>query len=203
MNTSEQNYKMIRKTAMKLFQEKGFDNVSVKDICDVSGVPRRSFYTLFKNKDELILSYFHFSDELINDVDSFHELLMLNDPYSKLIAIVRVYLNLLEKNGPYFLSQIYRIGTQGNETALFGIADGLKEISCKIIEECQKNGSILNQTEPELLWESLASFLIGICYIWCCGEPFPLEENALSRFEVLANTKPELRQYHSDTTIFI
>ncbi len=198
MNTSEQNYKLIRKTAMELFQEKGFDNVTVKDICDAAGVPRRSYYSHFKNKDELILSFFDLNSDLFSDVESFKDLLVLNDSYSKLLGIVKNYLELLEKNGRNFLSQIFRIGTQADDIVLFQMASGVKDLSVQLIAECQKDGSILNQSAPEVLWESLTSYLIGICYIWCCSEPFPLVETALSRFEVLAETKTELRRYHSD-----
>jgi AcrR family transcriptional regulator len=200
MNTSEQNYQLIRKTAMELFREKGFDEVTVKDICDAAGVPRRSYYSLFQNKDELILSYFDLNQELYSGSGILNELLLLNDPYSKLLALVRFYITLLEKNGRHFLSQIYRIGVQNGETTLFDIAAaGMKDLSSQLIGECQKDGSIRNMTSPDLLWESLTTFLIGIAYVWCCKEPFPLEETAMSRFEDIVDAKPELRQYHNDT----
>ncbi|MBQ8926485.1 MAG: TetR/AcrR family transcriptional regulator [Clostridia bacterium] len=199
MNTSEQNYKAIRKTAMELFRNRGFDNVTVKEICEASGVPRRSFYALFENKDQLILSYFDLNQELFLDVDSFTELMLLNDSYSKLLGIVSNYLDLLEKNGRNFLSQIFRIGTQDDQNILSVLASGMKDLSSQFIKECQEDGSVLNQTDPDLLWESLTTFLIGICYLWCCGEPFPLKETALSRFEDIIGTRPELRKHHNDT----
>lgn len=198
MNTSEQNYKLIRKTAMKLFREQGFDNVTVKDICEAAGVPRRSYYSLFQNKDELILSYFKMDQNLLADVDTFTSLLMQKDAYSKLIGLVRTYLELSEQNGRHFMSQLFRIGTQSEESALLDIAVSMKDMSTQLIKECQEDGSILNQTAPDLLWESLTTFMIGISYIWCSGEEFPLIETAMSRFEDLVVTKPELRQYHNE-----
>lgn len=201
MNTSEQNYKLIRKTAMELFQEKGFDQVTVKDICDASGVPRRSFYSLFSNKDELILSYFKLDQKLLADVDSFRDLLMKTDSYDKLIGIIQIYLQLLEKNGPVFLSQIFRISIQNEKSPLFDMASGVKELSCQLIEQCQKEGSILNQAAPEFLWESVVTHFVGICYIWCSGVTFPLTETAISRFEDLVNTDKVRRQEYIDSLI--
>lgn len=197
MNSSEYNYKMIRKTAMKLFREKGFENVTVKDICEVSGVPRRSFYTLFSSKDELIMSFYDLNQELLADVDVYSEVLMLNDPYSKLIALVRIQLELLLNNGRHYLSQLYRIGLQNEGSALAKMAVGQKSLASQLIAECQSEGLIRNRTDPVLLWESLTIFMIGICYLWCCEESFPLLETAISRFEDIVDAKPELRHYNN------
>jgi AcrR family transcriptional regulator len=47
----------IRKTALALFDEGGFDAVSVQDIADATGMSARTFFRYFASKDDILLDY--------------------------------------------------------------------------------------------------------------------------------------------------
>ena len=74
--------KYIIETAMRLFQEKGLENINIEDIVKKVGVTRGAFYHYFKSREELIASVMY---------KSFHE----NNPF--MIVEKRKDLNALEK----------------------------------------------------------------------------------------------------------
>ena len=57
MNRKEQailTKKKLFKTAVKLIKEKGFDNISVSDICKEAQVAKGTFYVHYKAKEDII-----------------------------------------------------------------------------------------------------------------------------------------------------
>ena len=48
----------IISSAVTLFKEQGYDNVSINAICKHAGINRSSFYNAFSNKEDIILYMF-------------------------------------------------------------------------------------------------------------------------------------------------
>lgn len=53
----------IFETAMELFRQNGYDNVSVLDICNACGITKKAFYYHYASKDELAVQYFRATGE--------------------------------------------------------------------------------------------------------------------------------------------
>ena len=47
----------LSRTAIRLFREEGYRNVTVNKICEAAGVTKGSFYHHFDSKDDIILQY--------------------------------------------------------------------------------------------------------------------------------------------------
>jgi AcrR family transcriptional regulator len=58
--------KRIYDTAVRLLAEKGYDNTSVDDICNASGVAKGSFYHYFRKKSDIIVKTYEDVDERIS-----------------------------------------------------------------------------------------------------------------------------------------
>lgn len=53
--------------ALQVIQEKGYDNLTVDQICEELGVTKGSFYHHFKSKSDLIFQYYKFLEGHISD----------------------------------------------------------------------------------------------------------------------------------------
>ena len=51
----------ILKQTYKLYQEKGFNNVTIQDICKKTNITKPTFYKYFKNKEDTII---HLYDDM-------------------------------------------------------------------------------------------------------------------------------------------
>ena len=61
---SKQNKEKILKSFFKLLEEKPYSEITIVDISIDESVSRKTFYRLFKNKENLLNTYI---DQLLND----------------------------------------------------------------------------------------------------------------------------------------
>ncbi len=61
---SKQNKEKILKSFFKLLEEKPYSEITIVDISIDASVSRKTFYRLFKNKENLLNTYI---DQLLND----------------------------------------------------------------------------------------------------------------------------------------
>jgi len=55
----------ISDAAFRLFREKGYDNVSVMDICHEVGITKPTFYKFAASKDALLSQFYRGADETV------------------------------------------------------------------------------------------------------------------------------------------
>ena len=102
---SKETKERIFKAAKEILQRNGYENLSIKNICEEAGVSNGSFYHHFKTKDDL-LSYYIVAQPASNTA-------LLDIPQNKeeaINAIVDVYLNYAaycKELGPDFVAGYY------------------------------------------------------------------------------------------------
>ncbi len=95
----------IFQAAQKIMQDKGYEQLSIKNICEEAGVSNGSFYHHFKTKDDLLSYYLEEIpgyDPTISDVPK--------DKEEAIVHIVDVYLNYVQycrQLGADFMSNFY------------------------------------------------------------------------------------------------
>lgn len=157
--------KLLVHHAFQLFKEKGYQNVSVKDICTSAHVQRGTFYYHFSSKDAII--------------DSFYENLEVSPLLQSTIIVTTNYwlkLWLLHKPaidwtiemGTDILSTILIINLQKNCSTLFPKSEiRTKENVLDVIEHGQKAGHFHSQRSPLELYHTIRNQILGICLTWC------------------------------------
>lgn len=110
---------VIFAAAAKLFSERGFSNVSIRDICEAAGVTPPTIYHHFGNKNQL----FQEVTRSRLSLDTFHQTLLdslttQSDPASQLCAFIDHYINFFPRdffNPGMFLQDTTRISGQSFE----------------------------------------------------------------------------------------
>lgn len=102
---SQETKRKIFQAAKKILQKKGYEELSIKNICEEAGVSNGSFYHHFKTKDDL-LSYYIEEQPRINP-----DLLALPESADEAkIAIIHIYLHYASycrELGVDFISNYY------------------------------------------------------------------------------------------------
>jgi len=154
-------------TALELFDRKGYEKVSINEICRKAGVSTGAFYHHFKSKDQILMEEFmkidDFYMELANKVSG------IEDSLKRLQAFISSTMRSLDDMGLKRLKVTYhtQIGPDrkasylGNEKrALYSILEGL-------FLEGQENGQIRQDMSAEVLTRLSIHCVRGIIYDWC------------------------------------
>mgnify|MGYP000949834580 FL=1 len=167
----------IIETAIGLYKERGYENVSVKDICNRCNLTRGAFYYHFKSKDEILDNYFLSSDNLaINEI---LPLISAKKYIEQFYYFFDMYLERTFIAGHDIFGQIIKrnIDKSGK---IFSPKDiNMRKVYSSLIEKAQNAGEILNRTPPDLLVDTIVYIADGIALVWCSqnGDFDYVEEN--------------------------
>ncbi len=102
---SEQTKKKIFEAAAELIKQHGFQYLTIKNICEVSGVSNGSFYYYFKTKDELLAYYLsEVYKEYVAQLDSPEP---QEDYRISILDAYLFYADYCEKTGVDFIASYY------------------------------------------------------------------------------------------------
>lgn len=108
--------KEIVSNAIILFKEKGYNNVSVNEICRVCGIVKSTFYYYFKSKDELLDHFYYLSPTI---EDNIFKSLTIEKNIEKLWFFMNIYINYEILNGSEILSQVIKSNLDSDKGGLF------------------------------------------------------------------------------------
>lgn len=165
---SKETKERIFRAAKKIIQKNGYEELSIKNICEEAGVSNGSFYHHFKTKDDL-LSYY------IEDQPSINPDLLdvpRNASEAK-IAIIHVYLNYAgycRELGVEFLSGYYDTKNQAlNPTIRTERPYPIVTVQT-YVERALKAGIITMDVGIEDFTTDIRMIVIGNVFEWCLRE---------------------------------
>lgn len=151
----------IYSTAVDLMEKKGFQNITVEEICKIAGVSVGSFYNCFKSKSEILNEIFKQADEYFQNIGP--DELKNGSAIDRIIRYFEIYAEYSVKRGVDFIKQLY--GVRNN---LF-ITKGryLQALLHDIISEGQESGEIGRDMTPDEAVEYMFIAIRGVVYHWC------------------------------------
>jgi len=188
---AQESRRKIFETAVELFDRKGYDNVSIAEICEKAGFSAGAFYYYFESKEQVLAErYLPFA--LASDA-FFKEILGRAQKENKssvdqLAAFINTFLEYMNDVGVDALKTAYRLQIGPGFKASPGTAALLKphDIVEKIVEEGQKAGEIRTDMSAAEITESLYSCVVGVLYSWCLPNmSFDLREAGRKCFELV------------------
>lgn len=150
--------------AILLFIEKGFDNVTVDDICEATGITKPTFYYHLSSKDDIILQYY---DYMINDLSPMlTKMLMIQNPHEQIEILFRFLLKGIKAISKPTNNQLYITNLKGNK-GTFSLRDNVRQIGTSIIKRGQESGIFKSEKDPEKLLELSSHLFMGYQIMWC------------------------------------
>ncbi|MST68059.1 TetR/AcrR family transcriptional regulator [Clostridiales Family XIII bacterium RF-744-FAT-WT-3] len=181
----------LKKVAIDLFKAYGYNNVSVRQICNAAGVARSTFYSMYSSKDDLVVSIY--TVEMDSPEKSLEELAHMKNDLERLWVFYSKYVNLAITVGPEVSAALMCIELNHN----VGICDAMKKIrryTVALCQNCQEQGLVMNPWPAEQLIPMVSSAITYETYEWCrCKGDYPLKENARMTFEALLNVPEKYR----------
>ena len=185
----------ITEIAIDLFLEKGYDNVTIQDICKKASITKPTFYSYIGSKDDLIIDLY---DTSIKDIlgDSYH-FLTIESGYEQLVYIFSKLLKDTQKYGSDILSHMLTANLK-EDRGSFELRKNLTDMSVVILAKAQKNGDILNQSDPVKLYTALAYLFSGYEMMWCIKDgQSEFSKDFFESFNLILQVKEEYKDiYH-------
>ena len=178
----------IAECAIALFRDRGYDNVSVNEICESAHTSRSVFYSVFKGK-RAILDYV-VSKPQQNDEESFRKFADAENDFERIWQLFDRFIDIALDFGPKLTSRLFIMQFDSPK----GIRDAvhaLDDLFATLAKNCAKNGIIETEEPPELLSRIATDLILHELYVWCSQDGnFSLRERARQYAEVAYHVKP-------------
>ncbi len=181
----------LKKVAIDLFKTYGYNNVSVRQICNAAGVPRSTFYSMYSGKDDLVISIYTVNLDISEK--KLEELAHTKNDLERIWAIYSQYIKLAMNVGTEVSAALMIIELNRN----VGIYDAMKKVrryTVALCQNCQEQGLVMNPWPAEQLIPMVSASLNNQVFEWCrCKGDYPLMKNARMTFEALLNVPEKYR----------
>lgn len=151
----------IYNVAIELLENKGYENITISDICKQAGVAVGSFYTHFNSKNDILVEIFkrgddYFRNEVKNSLGN-------NSSFDKIIDYFDYYAKYLESLGIDMVKQLYSFNNKMFTTE----GRYMQVLLDEIIIDAQKNNELLSDTPYTIITKQLFIIARGVVFDWC------------------------------------
>lgn len=156
----EEMRKLILDGAQKLFLLNGFDKVSIRNIADEIEYSPATIYLYFKDKNELL--YALHQRGFVQMVQEFQPLLLLTDPFEKLVEMGRSYIRFAVENPELFdLMFIMTAPMDTLEKKEWVEGDQAFGLLMQVVQECMDAGVFQKhdvQATAMMIWSGIHGY---------------------------------------------
>ena len=135
--------KEIFNVASVLFLEKGFNETSMRDIAEKTGIGKSTIYDYFENKDAIIL---YFLEEEMRSLNAESKMISesKNDTYSKLRQLIKKRIDFYKSKRSIALLLIYQAQRLSSKSVVKWMSrrEEYTKILQNVIESCQQSSMI-------------------------------------------------------------
>ena len=161
----------ILSSALELMRERGFEKVSVRDICKAAGITTGAFYHHFPSKEALLESGFAPMDDHMRQALAGHE---AEEPDRRLWRILAAYARFMEESreliGRYYQRRIAEPGSRPMDSSRYTLAAMLE-----CFRQAEREGILAAGRTPEWVTEFCYRHFRGVVIDWVLhGYSYPL-----------------------------
>ncbi|MCF0246824.1 MAG: TetR/AcrR family transcriptional regulator [Ileibacterium sp.] len=161
---------IIQTTALELFREKGFESVTVLEICQKCQITKPTFYKFAASKGSLLIHYY--AKLLIAHQPGWDDRDLHGSWGQCVLDTFDFYIDALTENGPELLAHLFIHNFDAGEQSIFVYRSELLQTLFDVINSAKKEGSITTPQETVPLSLALVDLLLGYAAYWslCKGE---------------------------------
>lgn len=184
----------ISETAISLFLERGYNNVTITDICNECGITKPTFYKYAGSKEDLILNLY---DITINDiVTNTYQFLQVSSHYEQFLIVFHTLIGDSIRFGSDLFSQML-ISNLKQDHNSFSLRENLTRLCVLILQKAQENKEIMNPNPPEVLYNAIAHMFSGYELNWCIKNgDFDWADSFYSSLAAVLDVRSDLRDVH-------
>ena len=188
---SSKHIKSVIETAIELFKEKGYENVSVNDICKTAGVARSSFYLMFSGKKDIV-------DRILSDVrldsnELTNDLITAKNDFERMWVLCNRYLKVANSFGPEMTGTMFRLELL-DEIDLLDEVHKIDDWMIELTRNAQEMGVIKSPEPAEVIAPASVDIVYYATYEWCKSKGgFSLQRRARELSEAVLNVAPAYR----------
>ncbi|MDO4494081.1 MAG: TetR/AcrR family transcriptional regulator [Clostridia bacterium] len=184
INENESTRELLVKCASELLREKG-SAFTIREVCAKAGVSVGTFYTYYKNKNELIL-------ERLNRRDRFMIEELKNaptEPEARMIAIAASYIDYSLERGVVSVRDVYHSMLLNGVTTVNDRETYLYRELADTIAAGVACGAFIPELDQQQFADTVLCALRGVNYNWCyySGEGFDPKERACHAVSLLVS----------------
>lgn len=154
----------IAAAALELFRARGYDAVTVQDICDACSISKPTFYSRVSSKDDLIVDFYDsVTLELTRRLSS---LVSAKSRWEQLMVCFGTLVDETERIGPEIMRQMLIINLREDRHS-FDERKYLTNVMVAIIKNGQEEGEIGNTMDAEGLYHTATYLFQGYLSMWC------------------------------------
>lgn len=170
---------LILKTAMNLFLDKGFENITIRNIAEKIEYSPATIYLYFKNKDEILYTLRSEGFEKLYEHQK--SSLKLNDPIERLHKHGEAYIQFALENPEYYDLMFMMKGPVKRIQEINDCDIGLKsyELLKTNVKECMEAG-LFPRTNIDVAAFSLWSYVHGIASLIIRGRGIMFPEERIN-----------------------
>jgi AcrR family transcriptional regulator len=185
----------IIQTAVGLFKERGFDNVTIAEICKKSRVNKTTFYYYFESKHALLKNYYLMRNEIGPSILSV--LVSEENPVEQLWLMLMCGMNFILDSGWQIIKQIYVLNLTKDIQSFRLTQQKIEVFSAMktVLVKAQTANMVRNQSDPKTLLVMLIHMTYGVTYSWCGKQGgFDLKKTIRVFFENILDVSEECRK---------
>jgi len=180
---SSETRERIFQAALRLFSERGFNNVTVEQITEAADVGKGTFFNYFPSKEHLFMAFGEMQHAKIHAAVVEAQ----SQPQMKPL-LLKLALNLATGHArtPLLMSSLLSTVMSDPENMKM-LREGLqfgRENVAKIFEHGQKLGEVRNDVPPLELARVFQKLIFGTQVIWSIDSALPIEQHIEQSFNI-------------------
>ena len=191
-NPTNPTKERIIHTAYTLFQQRGYNKVTVNDICNACGITKTTFYYHLRSKEDTVVDFYDsvttgLADRMIDFINA-------ENHWEQLMICFETLIQSSERIGADLTGQILIMNIK-EDKGTYDFNEDLTRMAVALIEKAQEAGQIRNQSPAESLYRASAYAFLGYETKWCIKKTgFNRIELVRRALENIYDVEPSLRR---------